>query len=140
MQIEILSVVKKPSETELVDRTYELRQRLAKYGYSLTDVKTTQLNSVKIRTALNEIAKSEEKPDAVIIANALSTTDSSSFRKYFVDAVATAEKAENEPAPKDYWKKRDAAFRKAKKAKATDEELEALTDEYRLFRKKSNLV
>ena len=139
MQIKILSVVKKPSQPDLVDRTYELRKRLAKYGYSLSEVRTTQLNAAKIRTALNEIAKSEEKPDAVIIANALSTTDSSSFRKYFVDAVATAEKAENEPAPKDYWKKRDAAFRKAKKAKATDEELEAFTDEYRLFRKKSKV-
>ena len=139
MQIEILSVVKKQSDAGLVDRTYQLRQRLSKYGYSLVDIKTTQLNSVKIRTALNEIAKSEEKPDAVIIANALSTTDSSSFRKYFVDAVATAEKSENEPIPKNYWKKRDADFRKAKKENATEEELEALSEGYRIFRKKSKV-
>lgn len=139
MQIEILSVVKKQSDIGLADSTYQLRQRLNKYGYSLVDIKTTQLNSVKIRTALNEIAKSEEKPDVVIIANALSTTDSSSFRKYFVDAVATAEKFENEPIPRNYHKKRDADFKKAKKANASQEELDALFEGYRIFRKKSKV-
>lgn len=136
MQIEILSVVKKKSAFDFIDRTYELKVRLDKYGYSLKDIRKTELKASKIRATLDDISGSEEKPDVVIVANALSTKDSSSFRKYFVETVAEAERAENTPAPKDYWKKRNEAFRKAEKQNASQEELDALTEEFRMFRKK----
>ncbi len=136
MQIEILSVVKKKEEFDLIDRAYELKVRLNKYGYSLKDVRKTELNAGKIRKTLDDIASLEEKPDVVIVANALSTTDSSSFRKYFVETVAEAERCENTPTPKDYWRKRNAAFKKAEKENATQEQLDELTEEFRMFRKK----
>ena len=54
----------------------------------MTGVKNTVLRAGKIRASLDEIAKSSNRPDVVIIANALSATDSTSFRKYFVETVA----------------------------------------------------
>ena len=139
MYIEILSVSKKKETDTLSERADELRETLDKYGYSLTNIKKTHMSSSKIYTALDKIAKSDEKPDVVIIANALNTKDSKSFRKYFVETVAAAERAENEPAPKNYWKKRNNAFRNAKKQNASADEIEALEEEYRMFRKKAKV-
>ena len=104
INIEIISVVRNKNAVDLADKKPELRERLDKYGYTLTDVKNTVLRGSKIKSALNEIAKSDNRPDVVIIANALSTKDSSSFRKYFVETVAEAERSENDPTPKNYWK------------------------------------
>lgn len=139
VNIEIISVVRSKTTDDLSEKKPELTKRLDKYGYSLTDVRTSVLSARKIRAELNDIAKAENKPDVVIIANALSSTDSSSFRKYFMETVAEAEKSVNESAPKDYWKKRDKAFRTAKKNKASQEELDALTEEYKLYKKKSKI-
>lgn len=139
MYIEILSVSKKKESDNLPERADELREKLGKYGYHLTYIKKTLMHPSKINSTLNLIAKSEEKPDVVIIANALTTKDSKSFRKYFVETVAAAERAENEPVPKDYWKKRNLAFRNAQKQNASEQELEALTEEYRMFRKKAKV-
>lgn len=139
MYIEILSVSKKKEQDNLPEREDELRQSLADYGYTLNAVKKTVMHPTFINSALNSIAESDEKPDVVIIANALRTKDSRSFKKYFVETVAAAERAENGPAPKDYWKKRNKAFAEAKKNKADAEEMEALEREYTLSRRKSKV-
>lgn len=139
INIEIISVVRNKNAVDLADKKPELRERLDKYGYTLTDVKNTVLRGSKIKSALNEIAKSDNRPDVVIIANALSTKDSSSFRKYFVETVAEAERSENDPTPKNYWKNRDKAFNEAKKRGASQEELDELENEYRLYKKKSKV-
>lgn len=139
MDIQILSVSKNIESETISERSDEMRNRLYKYGYSLKAVKKTVLQSGKIKSAIKEIANSTEKPDIVIVANALSTTDSRSFKKYFVETVAAAEHAENEPAPKDYWKKRNSAFSKAKKEKASQEELDELAEQFKMFRKKSKV-
>lgn len=139
INIEIISVVRNKNAVDLADKKPELRERLDKYGYTLTDVKNTVLRGSKIKSALNEIAKSDNRPDVAIIANALSTKDSSSFRKYFVETVAEAERNENDPTPKNYWKNRDKAFNDAKKRGASQEELDELEDEYRLYKKKSKV-
>ena len=139
MYIEILSVSKKKEQDNLPEREDELRQHLAQYGFTLNAVRKTLLNSALINKTLNDIASSEEKPDVVIIANALRTQNDSSFRKYFVETVAAAERAENEPAPKDYWKRRNKAFARAKKEHADAQALEALEKEYTLTRKKAKV-
>lgn len=105
VNIEIISVVRNKNAAGLVGKKPELKARLDRYGYTLTGVKNTVLNARKIRAALDGIAKSDNRPDVVIIANALSTTDSTSFRKYFVETVAEAEHSANERTPKDYWKR-----------------------------------
>ena len=139
MFIEIISVSKKTEQDMLPDREDELRLSLAKYGYSLKTIKKTIMHPTLINSALNSIAQSEDKPDVVIIANALRTKDDRSFKKYFVETVAAAERAENEPAPKDYWKNRRKAFVEAKKNGAGEEELEKLEKEFTLSRRKSKV-
>ncbi len=139
MDIEILSVNKNDSFYELSQRTDEIRKKLQESGCNLTYVNKVPLKPGKIRAAVDSSASNPEKPDVIIIANALSTTDSASFKKYFAETVAGAEHAENKPAPKDYWKKRNAAFRSAKKRKASEQELSELADEYRMYKKKSRI-
>ena len=139
MFIEIISVSKKTEQDMLPDREDELRLSLAKYGYSLKAIKKTILHPTLINAGLSSIAKSDDKPDVVIIANALRTKDESSFKKYFVETVAAAERAENEPVPKDYWKKRRKAVVEAKQNGATTQELEALESELDVTRKKAKV-
>ncbi len=139
MYIEILSVSKKKETENLSERADELRESLGEYGFSLNSVKKTLMHPALIKASLNELAGGAEKPDVVIIANALRSKDSSSFRRYFVETVAAAERAENEPAPKDYWKKRNKAFAEARSKKAGEEELAALEEEFTLKRKKAKV-
>lgn len=139
MFIEIISVNKKKETDAIEQRTDELREKLDKYGYSLKSVTKTLMHPIVINSALNSLAYGEEKPDVVIIANALRTKDSESFKKYFVETVVTAERAESEPAPKDYWKERNKAFKQAAAEGKTPEELEELEKEYILTRKKAKV-
>lgn len=139
MQIQILSVSKKNETDALPERADELRTKLDKYGYSLTEIKKTVRTPVTINAALDSIAKSNGSPDVVIIANALNTKDSRSFKKYFVETVVAAEHAENDPVPKDYWKKRNKAFSDARKNKADKQQLDELAKEFELTRKKAKV-
>ncbi len=139
MLVQILSVSKKNENDTLPERTDELRSKLDKFGYTLTAIKKTLLTPVTINMALNAISKADDKPDVVIIANALDTKNSKSFKKYFVETVVAAEKAESDPAPKEYWKNRNKAFAQARKEKKSKEELEALEQEFVLTRKKAKV-
>lgn len=139
MFIEIISVSKKTEQDMLPAREDELRLSLAKYGYSLKAIKKTIMHPTLINAELSSIAKSDDKPDVVIIANALRTKDDRSFKKYFVETVAAAERAENEPVPKDYWKKRRKAVAEAKANGATTQELEALESELDVTRRKAKV-
>lgn len=134
--IEILSVCKKNETDSIEPKQQELSKSLDEKGYTLKGVKKAVLQSSAIKMALSSIAKSDEKPDLAIVTGALKSKDNSSFKKYMVESVAASEKAENEPAPKDYWKRRNAAFKEARARKASKEELEALEKEYELTRKK----
>lgn len=134
--IEILSVCKKNETDSIEPKQQELSKSLDEKGYTLKGVKKAVLQSSAIKMALSSIAKSDEKPDLAIVTGALKSKDNSSFKKYMVESVAASEKAENEPAPKDYWKRRNAAFKEARAKKASREELEALEKEYELTRKK----
>ena len=137
--IEILSVTKKRETDKVEPQSDALREQLDKYGYRLTGVKKTLLQSTLVNAALNSIASSEEKPDVVIITNALNTRDSRSFKKYFVETVAAAECAVNKPAPKGYWKDRRNAILKAKKEGADKERIKQLESELDLERKKAKV-
>ncbi len=139
MYIEIISVSKKRETDTLPDRQEELRETLSKYGFTLNDIKKTVLRPTAVNSTLNKIAKSENKPDVVIITNALRTKDSKSFKKYFVETVVAAEHDVNEPAPKDYWKKRNKAIKQAKIQKRPPEEIEELEKSFLLTRKKSKV-
>lgn len=139
MYIEIISVSKKKEFDALPDRREELKQTLSEYGFYLRDIKKTLLNPSSINGTLNKIAKSDNKPDVVIIANALKTKDNKSFKKYFVETVVAAEHGESEPVPKDYWKRRNKAVRDAKIKKAPPEAIQEIEDSFLLTRKKAKV-
>lgn len=139
MDISILSVNKKNNSLTLSKKTDEIRQNFEKLGYNLTSVKNVSFNPTRIQKAVDAIASGETKPGMILVADALTTTDSSCFRKNFAETVASAERAENEPVPKDYWKKRNKAFKAAKRNKASQSEIEELNDEFRMFKKKSRI-
>lgn len=139
MDIEILSVSKNDDSYELMHRTAEIRDKLQKHGFSLTYINSVSNKPAKLKDVIDASASNPEKPDIIIVANALSTTDSTSFRKYCAETVVAAERAENKPVPKNYWKKRNADFSKAKKQGASQEELNELADSYRLYKKKSKI-
>ena len=136
MLIEVLSVCKKNEQEGLSAHEGELKAALSGQGYVLTGVRKTLLHASAIREALTAVSRTTEKPDVAIVTGALRTKDNTSFKKYFVESIAASERAENEPAPKDYWKKRNAAFKQARANGAGKEELEALEKEFELTRKK----
>ena len=139
MFIEILSVCKKKETDTISPREEALGKALDEHGYTLQGVKKSILKSAAVKMTLNSIANSDKKPDVVIVTGGLRSKDSSSFKKYFVETVVAAEKAVNEPAPKDYWKKRNKAFKEARERKADADEIKKLEEEYELTRKKAKV-
>ena len=84
MDIEILSVKNKDNYYELKERHTEICDKLAANGFSLTYFNSVDLKPKSLLKALNESASNNsEKPEIVIIANALSSHGSKSFKKYF---------------------------------------------------------
>lgn len=138
MDIEILSAVGKDS-AELADYTDKIEKKLSENGFALGSIRNTPLKSAKLTARLNECAGYAQKPDIVVVAEALTTEDSKSFKHYFAGVVAAAERYENRPAPKNYWKKRNKAFAEAKKNGASEDELAALEEEFKLYKKKSKI-
>lgn len=136
MLIEVLSVCKKNEPDELTPRQSELAQCFELNGFTLTGVQKTLLQAGSIRKALDSIAKSFSKPDIAVVTGALNTKDNSSFKKYLVESVVASERAENTPPAKDYWKTRNAAVKKARRAGADEEQLKQLEKEFELTRKK----
>ena len=139
MFIEILSVCKKQETDDISWQEGELKKKLDESGYTLQSIKKTLMQSAAVKTALNSIAKQDKKPDVVIVTGALNSKDNKSFKKYFVETIVSAEREVNEPAPKDYWKRRNAAFRDARKRKASAEEMQELEAEFKLTRKKAKI-
>lgn len=138
MDVEIFSLTGKNS-ADLSHKDDEFEKKLVQNGFYLTQIRSISPSYKKIIAALNELAKGDRVPSQVVIAETLTTKDSTSFRKKFAEVVAAAEKYENTPVPKDYWRKRNLDFLNAKKRKASKEEMEQLEDKYRMFRKKSRI-
>ena len=102
MFIEIISVSKKTEQDMLPDREDELRLSLAKYGYSLKAIKKTIMHPTLINAELSNIAKSDDKPDVVIIANALRTKDArAQLIAQYQESRRKAASAKNEFITKD---------------------------------------
>ena len=89
MDVEIFSLTGKNS-ADLSQTSGEIAKKLEQNGFSVTKVKSVSPSYSKIISALNELAKSEKAPDQVVIAEALTTKDSTSFRKKFAEVVAAS--------------------------------------------------
>ena len=136
MLIEILSVCKKNETENISPRQTELEQILGEKGFTLKGVRKTLLQATAIKQTLGAVANTAEKPDVAIVTGALRSKDSSSFKKYFVESIVAAERMENDPVPKDYWKKRNAAVKDARRCGATKAEIDELEKSFALTRKK----
>ena len=136
MLIEILSVCKKNETENISPRESELKRALDARGYRLKGVRKALLQASAIKMALGSIAEAKDKPDIAIVTGALKTKDNISFKKYFVECIVAAERAENPPVSKDYWKQRKAAVKDARRQGATKEQIKALEEEFELTRKK----
>lgn len=136
MNIEILSVTTKSGAGRLKQHTDELRSRLSELGFSLTDVHSVQLKPESIVKALERSASSADKPDMIVIADALSDKGAESFRSRFAEIVVKSEHAETKPVPKTYWKDRAKAI---KTAQTAGEDVEAVKESYRVYRKKARI-
>lgn len=117
-----------------------IKNALKDNGFEPQSVNSVPLSAKKIKSLLDVMSVSPEKPDTVIISNALNTQDSKAFKKYFASVVASAEHAENTPAPKDYWKKRRKAFIEAKNQNYNSEQLDELKNQFQLYRSKSKIL
>ena len=139
MDIEILSVNNKDDSYEVSSRNDEISQQLNKNGFTLTYINSVNLKGKDIIKSLDKSAEIPNKPEFIIIANALSHKGVKSFKKHFAEVVAEAERSEQDELPKDYWKRRNKAFRQAKKRGVHGKELEELQQEFRVYKKKSKI-
>ena len=139
MLIEILSLSKKNEKDTISAKGHELKKSLSERGYELELVRKSVLNPTAIKVALSAVVRQSKKPDVVVVTGALKTKDNSSFRKYFVESIAACERAVNEPVPKDYWKKRNAAVKEAKKRGDSPEDIAVLEKSFELTRKKAKI-
>lgn len=139
MDIEILTVKDREESFEISQRNEEIAGKLADNGFTLTYINSVELKSKKIVEALNASASTPEKPEMIIVANALSHAGAKCFKKHFAQVVSEAERAERPQVPKDYWKQRSRALKTAKKNGATKEELDEIAESFRMFRKKSKV-
>ena len=134
MDIEILSVNNKDDSYEVSSRNDEISQQLNKNGFTLTYINSVNLKGKDIIKSLDKSAEIPNKPEFIIIANALSHKGVKSFKKHFAEVVAEAERSEQDELPKDYWKRRNKAFRQAKKRGVHGKELEELQQEFRVYK------
>lgn len=139
MDIEILSVNNKDDSYEVSRRNDEISQQLNKNGFTLTYINSINLKGKEIIASLDKSAEIPNKPEFIVIANALSNKGVKSFKKHFAEVVAEAERAEQDELPKDYWKRRNKAFRQARKRGIHGKELQDLQQEFRVYKKKSKI-
>ncbi len=108
MDIEVFSLRSSKEDVQSVSNNLKnISDELATDGFIIKFKTEVDLNKQRIKKALDTCVASEEKPDMIVVANALSTKDSTSFRKLFADIIAECEDEIQDPPPK-----------KAKKSKA----------------------
>lgn len=100
MDIEIFSL--RTSSEDLASVGSNLRNisdELAKDGFKITYKTEVDYNKQKIQKALDSSISSEHAPNMILLTNALTTKDSSSFKKLFADTIAEAEEKMQDPVP-----------------------------------------
>lgn len=101
MNVEVFSL--RTSEQDIKNISDNLRnisEELAKDEFYVKYKTEVDLNKQKIKKALDTSVTSDNKPDIIVVANALTSHDSSSFKKLFADIIAECESEIQDPAPK----------------------------------------
>ncbi len=92
MKCELFSARSSEEEVEIINlKTNALITSLKKHGCSLLYKTEVDLNPENIEKALKNSASSSDPPELIIIANALSTTDRSSFLTLFEQSITNAD-------------------------------------------------
>lgn len=101
MDIEVFSLRSSEEDSQSVSENLKnISDELAKDGFKVKYKTEMDLNKQQIKKALDACVSSETKPDIVVVANALTTCDSSSFKGLFADTIAKCEEEIQDPAPK----------------------------------------
>ena len=100
MNIEVFSLRSSEEDTKSVsDNLGKITEELAKDGFVLKYKTEVDVNRQRIKKALETSVASENKPDIIVVANALTSCDSSSFKTLFSDIIAECEAEIQDPPP-----------------------------------------
>lgn len=95
MKIELYSMRTNKDDLEQLNQSFdEIVSDLLEENIEVTYKTEVSPNSQKVKKALSVSVEDEEKPDMIVIANALNTTSSASFRDLFADAITDLEKTQ----------------------------------------------
>lgn len=109
MNVEIFSLRTSKQDIENISSNLRnISERLAKDGFYVKYKTEVDVNKQRIKNALNSSIESENKPDIIVVANALTSQDSSSFKNLFADIIAEYENEIQDPVPKKSKKDKDA--------------------------------
>lgn len=101
MNIEIYSIRTKEADTSQLNDSFDsMVASLAKDGLKVIFKTEVDPSGPKISKALQVSTSDSERPDMIVIANALTTTDSGSFRQLFADTISALEKKHQPAADK----------------------------------------
>lgn len=111
MDIEVFSLRSSKEDVDSIsDNLKNISDELAKDGFIIKYKTEVDINKQRIKKALDTCVSSENKPNMVVVANALNSTDSSSFRKLFADIIAECEEEIQDPPPKNAKKSKAPKF------------------------------
>ncbi len=106
MNIEVFSLRSSEEDIKSVsDNLEKITEELAKDGFVLKYKTEVDVNRQRIKKALETSVASENKPDMIVVANALTSCDSSSFKTLFSDIIAECEAEIQDPPPAKHRKK-----------------------------------
>lgn len=93
MNLEIFSLRSSEAEVESLNDSFkETIKMLAQYDHHIIYKTEVDASTSKIKKALLQSLEDSQSPDMIVIANALSTTDASSFKQLLADIITDAEK------------------------------------------------
>ena len=109
MDIEIFSLRTTKEDVDAVsDNLKSISEKLADEDFIIKYKTEVNVNKQHIKKALDTCVTSENKPEMIVVANALNTKDSASFRKMFADIIAECEDEIQDPPPKKTKKSKKA--------------------------------
>ena len=100
MNVEVFSLRTSEKDIENISNNLKsISDELAKDEFYVKYKTEVDLNKQRIKKALDSCAESDDRPDIIVVANALTSQDSSSFKKLFADIIAEYESEIQDPAP-----------------------------------------
>lgn len=132
MDIEVFSLRSSKEDVDAIsDNLKNISDELAEDGYIVKYKTEVDINKQRIKKALDTCVSSEDAPEMIVVANALTSKDSTSFRKLFADIIAECEDEIQDPPPvkSKKTKKAKPVGKYSKDAKKADEATDTAEEE-----------